>query len=236
MTLDGIRAELRRRLDGKRAPDPGATIPDGLEPVSEGVPAWWSERGNVMLARPGETRVPGLIWFPGVIPARGAIVVLGGAVPPRDLLLFSDSPLVVLGRDSSLSGAELCCGDEATLVVGDDVVTVGGARIDSRHGGLVSIGRDGLWAGEVRVLSDDMHPIRDREGRRLNAYGGTVIVEEHVWLGLEAIVLSGAHVGAGSVVGARSLVKGRLPANAVCVGSPARAIRHDISWDKEDAP
>ena len=50
------------------------------------------------------------------------------------------------------------------------------------------------------------------------------------------MVLSGARVGAGSVAGARSLVKGRLPGRAVCVGSPARAIRHDISWDKEDRP
>ena len=64
-----------------------------------------------------------------------------------------------------------------------------------------------------------MHAIRDRvTGKRLNAFGGRTIVRDRVWLGLDVMILAGAEIGDDCVIGARSVVTGRLPSNAVCVG------------------
>lgn len=51
-----------------------------------------------------------------------------------------------------------------------------------------------------------------------------VIIEEGVWIGTRVTLLSGAHVGRGSVIGAQSLVNKEIPPYAVAVGSPAKII------------
>ncbi len=54
---------------------------------------------------------------------------------------------------------------------------------------------------------------------------GPIIVGSDVWIGANAIILSGVTVGHGAVVGAGSIVTRDLPTYAVAVGVPARVIR-----------
>lgn len=51
-----------------------------------------------------------------------------------------------------------------------------------------------------------------------------VVVEEDVWIGADVTLLSGAHLGRGSIVGAKSLVNAEVPPYAVVVGTPARIV------------
>jgi acetyltransferase-like isoleucine patch superfamily enzyme len=52
-----------------------------------------------------------------------------------------------------------------------------------------------------------------------------VRIGEDVWVGEKASILRGADIGAGSVIGSQSLVKGRIPPFSIAVGAPARVIR-----------
>jgi maltose O-acetyltransferase len=52
-----------------------------------------------------------------------------------------------------------------------------------------------------------------------------VILEENVWLGARVIVLPGVTIGAGSVIGASSVVIDDVPPRCLAVGLPARVIR-----------
>lgn len=52
-----------------------------------------------------------------------------------------------------------------------------------------------------------------------------IVIEDDVWLASGVIVLDGAHIGHGSVVGAGSVVTEDLPPFSIAVGSPARAVR-----------
>jgi len=53
------------------------------------------------------------------------------------------------------------------------------------------------------------------------------IIERGVLIGMQAIVMNGAHVGAGSLVGAGALVKERMriPPGSLAVGSPCKIAR-----------
>ncbi len=42
-------------------------------------------------------------------------------------------------------------------------------------------------------------------------------------------ILENAEIGDGSIIGASSLVKGKIPNNCVVAGTPARMIRTDVS-------
>jgi acetyltransferase-like isoleucine patch superfamily enzyme len=55
---------------------------------------------------------------------------------------------------------------------------------------------------------------------------GDVKIGNDVWLGYEALILSGVTIGDGAVIGARSVVTRDVEPYAVVAGSPARMIRH----------
>ena len=55
---------------------------------------------------------------------------------------------------------------------------------------------------------------------------GDIVVEDDVWIGTGAIVLSGVTIGRGAVVGAGAVVTRSIPYGAIVVGNPARTIRY----------
>lgn len=50
-------------------------------------------------------------------------------------------------------------------------------------------------------------------------------IGEGAWIGANTVILSGANIGEGCVVGAQALVNGELAPYSIAVGSPARSIR-----------
>ncbi|MGL4419932.1 MAG: acyltransferase, partial [Gemmataceae bacterium] len=105
------------------------------------------------------------------------------------------------------------------------------------HLGLVHLERDCLIAAGVHIPSggkthyfDDPNvPIRDQGGER-----GVVRIGAGAWIGSAAIVL--ADVGAGTIVGAGSVVTKPLPANVIAVGNPAKVLRPRFPSDLVQQP
>ena len=54
---------------------------------------------------------------------------------------------------------------------------------------------------------------------------GPIIIEDHAWLGVGVIVLSGVRIGKGAVVGAGSVVTDNIPDGAIAAGVPARVVK-----------
>lgn len=48
-----------------------------------------------------------------------------------------------------------------------------------------------------------------------------IIIENGVWIGASCVILSGSHIGEGSIIGAMSLVNHYIPPYIIAVGSPA---------------
>jgi acetyltransferase-like isoleucine patch superfamily enzyme len=52
-----------------------------------------------------------------------------------------------------------------------------------------------------------------------------VAIGADAWLGAKVTVVRGARIGDGAVVAANAVVRGELPARALCAGVPARVVR-----------
>lgn len=54
---------------------------------------------------------------------------------------------------------------------------------------------------------------------------GDIVIGNDVWIGYEAVVLSGVHIGDGAIVGARAVVTKDVPPYTVVGGIPAKEIK-----------
>lgn len=75
---------------------------------------------------------------------------------------------------------------------------------------------------------------------------GDVVIGNDVWIGRDAVILSGVTVGDGAVIGARALVTKNVPPYSIVAGNPARVIRKRFDeatverllelkwWERED--
>ncbi len=111
----------------------------------------------------------------------------------------------------------------AQLTIGDDFGMTGGSLVCDER---VSIG-DRVWLGANAVITDtDFHPL-DPQTRRdspLNAATAPVEISDDVFIGMNALILKGVHIGARAVVGAGSVVTRDVPPGAIVAGNPARVV------------
>ena len=64
-------------------------------------------------------------------------------------------------------------------------------------------------------------------GERVEALSkGKIVIEDDVWIGTDVLILSGTHIGKGAVIGARTVVSGKIPAYAIVVGNPCKIIKY----------
>ena len=63
-----------------------------------------------------------------------------------------------------------------------------------------------------------------------------MIIEDDVWIGANVVLLDGAIVRRGSVIGAGSVVRDELPPYSINVGSPTRIVGYRQDDDASTGP
>ncbi len=159
---------------------------------------------------------------------------------------FSAGRIVIDWRDARIIGADKldlrgsfnagrglwlqAIGDAARIEIGDGAMLSDWVHIGAI--GRIRFGRDVLIGSKVIVI-DHSHGSLGREfeqerhvapARRPLSSKGDIHIGNNVWLGDNVVVLGGARIGDGCVVGANSLVSGELPAGTICAGNPARVL------------
>jgi acetyltransferase-like isoleucine patch superfamily enzyme len=166
-----------------------------------------------------------------------ALIVMGARASLDHAYIARPGGLAVIGDNGVLGGTGIAVTDNSTILIGENTIATAGAVLDARNGGAIITGPDGLWAAGLWMLTDDGHTIRDMKmGERINVFGGRIVVERHVWFSTSVQIMGDTRIGADTVIGFGSLVKGVLPPNSVCVGRPAKPVRTGIIWSQEDVP
>lgn len=112
------------------------------------------------------------------------------------------------------------------------------------HLGVRSI----LWAGHTKariLIGDDLllgpEVMMTAAGYRYNDGApvtdqamdeADIVIGNDVWIGTRAVLLPGARIEDGAIIGANSVVRGTIPNGAIAVGSPARVVgQRQIGWN-----
>ena len=110
------------------------------------------------------------------------------------------------------------------IEVGDNVVIHDDVHLDDR--GTLTIGDRVSLSDGVHVYSHD-HDLVDQTAVRTFH----TVIEDDARVTYDAMVRAGCRIGENSVVGARSVVQGDVPAHHVVVGTPARSVRVKPGWE-----
>lgn len=92
----------------------------------------------------------------------------------------------------------------------------------------VRLGKFCFLAGQCYLVAGGNHSFKDTSVPIMfqpSFSKGGIKVREDVWLGAGVIVLDGANVGKGTVVGAGAVVTESLPEYCIAVGSPAQKVK-----------
>lgn len=84
---------------------------------------------------------------------------------------------------------------------------------------------DNVFIGPSCGFYTAHHPIHAELRNKMYEYARPITVGSNVWIGGGTVVLPGAEIGDGTVIGAGSVVTGKIPANVVAFGNPCRVHR-----------
>lgn len=92
----------------------------------------------------------------------------------------------------------------------------------------VVVGRNCLIAANCQIFDGNGHDLSfPNVSDRIHTSGRSrpVTIEDDVWIGANCVILPGASIGRGAVIGANSVVTGRIPPMVVAAGNPARVVK-----------
>ena len=124
--------------------------------------------------------------------------------------------------------------DDSTLIV-DSFRTYAGTYITVSPGAQLFLGSgyinnntkiscfEKIYIGNDVKISEDVI-IRDSDNH-------TIIIHDHVWIGVKATILKGVTIGEGSIVAAGAVVTKDVPPHTLVGGVPARVIKENVEWE-----
>lgn len=129
------------------------------------------------------------------------VVIIEQFVEVSDSLKISivdDNSYVYIGKGSTF--------EETSIAVADN------------HNKVI-IGEDCMFARATKILASDFHSIIDlKTGKRKNI-SREVEIDNHVWIGLGAIVLKNTHIMSNSIIGANTVAHGIIRPNSIFMGN-----------------
>lgn len=109
------------------------------------------------------------------------------------------------------------------LIVGDRVSFNRGCMVACRK--KIRIGNSCAF-GPNTIIYDHDHMF-DKNGYKSDDYKTSpVVIEDNCWIGANVIILRGSYIGEGSVIGAGTIVKGRIPPHSLVYMSRELVIKN----------
>lgn len=129
-----------------------------------------------------------------------------------------------LGHNVTIYPDVMFFGD-GPIIIGDNVDIGNGTVIYSSKFAGVTIGNNTMIAAQSYIIDADHGIKRDVLIREQENSVLPIIIGEDVWIAANVTVTKGSKIHSGAVIGAKALVRGEIPENAIAVGIPAKVIK-----------
>ena len=147
----------------------------------------------------------------------------------RTLPALSISTRIQIGKDARLVlGKRVVTFDHAAISVVSGKCRIGDYSALNRN--CIIVCRDRIEIGNQcrfgpNVCIYDHDPNYDYNGIGEGYKTSPIIIEDGCWIGANVTILRGTYIGEKSVIGAGSVVKGRIPSHSLVINENALSIR-----------
>lgn len=175
---------------------------------------------------------------------KNKMIIRGDNIVERDfsskiqnchIRIIGNNNKLVISNECSLNGVRMLLqGDNNEIILGRGVhinaSPLQPTVINACNGTKVIIGENSLLSNNIEIHSTDYHYIFDGMGKRINP-DASVSIGKHVWIGLGVKILKGSSIADNTIVGAGSIVSGKIDDSySMVVGVPAKIIKKGVTW------
>lgn len=129
----------------------------------------------------------------------------------------------------------------SSILINEDCTFETNLELHANSGKKIIIGRDCMFSHDIDLWAGDGHTVFDVEtGKNTNSnydelpgYKNLIVIGDHVWVSKGAFIMHGTNIGSGSIVGAKSVVKGKYPNNCTIAGNPSKIVKKNVAWSRE---
>ena len=144
----------------------------------------------------------------------------------RKILINNNIPIVTVGEKTYIVGATIETGNPSCHILMGQYSSLAHRLIFE-----IAVNHNYHCAATYprhKLLNPDDDPkangMLNPQSDRINYH--QVVIGSDVWIGCDAMILGGVHIGNGAIIGASSVVAKDVPPYAIVVGNPARIIKY----------
>ena len=158
------------------------------------------------------------LYWSSVLSKAGQRLTIGADV------IITGKTNIRVGDNVSIMRSSYLYGERGDIQIGSRV-SVNTNTCIGATGGKVSIGDDVLIAQNVVLRAAD-HAYKDASKpiNQQGHVGGSITIEDNVWIGANVVVTKNVVLGEGSIVAAGAVVTKNVPPYAIVAGVPAKTI------------
>lgn len=166
------------------------------------------------------------------------IIIDRGAVLNNTFFRIVGNDNVIKFEDNVIVGPNCSFwmeGDNITINIGCKSTFTRACHINAQESDMsIIIGEDCMFSNYIIVRTSDSHPIYDLvSGKRINK-PHSVYIGNHVWIAPKSTIMKGVSIGNNTIIGSNTIVTKSIPANSLAVGQPARVVKNNIRWSREN--
>lgn len=157
---------------------------------------------------------------------------LGTIIRNTTITINGNSCQLNIGEDIAMKSGELWLeGNFCKLTISKNTSIEEAHIAVTEDDSEIFIGEDCMFAKGIEIRNGDSHAIFNFQNERIN-HAKNIFIGNHVWLGSRSIVLKGAYIGNGSIIGASAVITKAFGENELVAGNPGKTIREKIFWTR----
>ena len=154
----------------------------------------------------------------------------------RDCNIFikGNNNILYIGDDCVVNKTSIILDNEGAEIRIGNQTSIAKAQIVSLEPYKIEIGDDCMLSYDIEIRNNDSHKIYDKNTNQRINEGNSVNIGNHVWLGMRVIILKGVTIEDNSIVAGGSIVTKDVKSNTIVSGSPAKQIKENRDWTREE--